>query len=469
MRRIIIVFWVVAVFFQCLPSVICGEGAVSDVRLPVGRKISGSIEFDCVVRINAPIAQTDSLFFIHYMVSADAIAYDIIWAEPSWEHLNFPYPPFGMSMYADKSQFLLYNAWNDVKWEKDISTERRGIFSNICNDYNIEDAGFAYQSAIEQRLFLADKPSFIKSTDHEIMKRYSKTLSVEQQIAGYRYNISSLLPIDRKTKRDIKICLESALPKSVSFRLLLENPRQYKEQSFSYDESDNLDSVYAVLWEETIPVTGFNIQVRTNKFPDGVFIRQIPALYRRGNRGVLVNFKNTNIGGESVDLPSKIWVHHGTKFEQISARPKHVTLRNVTFDNYRRTPESVSHEKLGQHFTRDPFFMDEQKFRSLLVRYWLKYHEDTPQDDKYWLSNFGDYCLKRLNEESRLPHRLKLLYMSIYSDMMTGNVDRIHQQTLNLYQAELEKTGYKHIANIGRMQFDRIYQKWYKTKTESTP
>jgi hypothetical protein len=166
MSRPVILLLTFAVFFYTQVFRVCGDDSVDpqpDFKILLGKKIDGTMNFDCVVRLITPIAKTDNIFFIRYAVTSDAISYDIVWAEPSWEHLNFPYPPFGMSMYADKSQFLLYNTYNEVRWKKDIAHEHRGVFDSTCSNYPLEDAGFYYQSSLEQRLFLNDKRLFIES------------------------------------------------------------------------------------------------------------------------------------------------------------------------------------------------------------------------------------------------------------------------------------------------------------------
>jgi hypothetical protein len=203
-----------------------------------------------------------------------------------------------------------------------------------------------------------------------------------------------------------------------------------------------------------VPVSGFEITARTTEFPNGLKITQLPAKYRKDNRSAIINFVDIKDNEATRKLPSRIEVN-----KTVVKKPNH--LRDVTFHNYHITKEPIVPENLGKFFVNDPSFAEEQKYRLLSKQYWLKNKESIPQEDVEWLTGFSDRCLEKLQSETRLPYRLKLLSMSISSDLLTGNLTRIEQNTFKMYLAEIKKTGYETIEIEAKNQFNRLYKTWY--------
>ena len=249
---------------------------------------------------------------------------------------------------------------------------------------------------------------------------------------------------------------------------LRKDPRQYKELVYWF--SDNrLERHVGHLRERVVPVSGFEIQAKTNDFPDGVTITQLPAKYHEGDRGFEVLFADTEIGTQTVSLPQKIEVRNsrvtdvetdedGT-VKEVTKFPRSF-LRGATMSNYRPVGKMTTAANIGTIFSDAPFFADEQKFRKLSIEYWLKKPEDIPDEQLQWFSNFAEQCLERYAVEESLHGRLRLIHQAIISDLFTGNIERIAEQTFAMHLSELTGNGFLDIAISSKEQFLDLCRQW---------
>ncbi|MDR0705115.1 MAG: hypothetical protein LBF88_09010 [Planctomycetaceae bacterium] len=111
---------------------------------PVGTNIDGEVQFDATLLLNAPISQTKIVIFLRYYVSPQDISYDLLWAEPAWMSVNFPYPPFDLYGCINSSQFHLLAAPHQKNWDYSLPDSSRGVFSYVLNNYQIEDQRYAF-------------------------------------------------------------------------------------------------------------------------------------------------------------------------------------------------------------------------------------------------------------------------------------------------------------------------------------
>jgi len=413
-------------------------------RLPAGRAV-GAVAFDCLIQANAPIAEEKSAFFLTYAVSPQAVAYDIIWAEPCWQTSNFPCPPAGLSVRADASAFRARHALNDVDWNHALPTAARGRFDHTCNNYPLEESRFAFQESLAKRISTEDLPAL-----------ESSFLGVNRSNAAQRPADMSPFgePLPDRPGRPLTtgdMSNDSSEGTKLTFWTLA--PREYREFGYRFDEG-KLQSMFGVLGEMTVPVGGFEIRAEGPEFPQGAIISQLPARRHPGGRDIQMTFDEANVNGIAVDLPSEIMV------QQLSPRQSIPFLRRATISNYRALPSMPLPEALGTAFTTDPLFDREQEFRKLLARHWKHPTDTVPGEDAAWLGTFAAECERLIATEPRLPIRLKLRFMSISSDLMTGQHERADTKGFPAYLAELRSIGLADIADRAAEQFAALRAEW---------
>jgi hypothetical protein len=412
---------------------------------PVGKAV-GAVAFDCVVEEDAPLAGAKTVMFLEYAVSPRAIAYSIVWAEPCWRAIHFPCPPIGTSLYADESSFVVRHALNDVEWRQSLPAEPRGRFMHTCGNYPLVDARIAYQEARGRRLTVSDMPEL--------------EANARSGGLGDGGGFGSPLP-DRPGRPPTRISVSRIESEIIGFYFFTDGPLERRGFDYRLEEG-RLKSILTESHEVTVPVGGFEIEAKTPEFPDGVVIEQLPARYHADGRIALVEFSPQSIGEVEVDLPERIRV--GTQKRQVVGPDP---LRRATMSNYRSLPEMPSAETIGSRFTTDPLFEREQTFRRLTAQHWNRPVAAVDPADAAWLQTFADDCLRMAREEPRLPVRLKLLFMSIASDLMLGNDSRVDSESLPSYLQALRDGGFGGIAEIAASQVADIRANWGRPEGDS--
>jgi hypothetical protein len=406
-------------------------------RFPLGKNV-GPVEFDCTIELVAPVTKELHAFFMRYQVSAKEIAYDIHWVEPAWLHVDFPYPPFGLSLYADDSRFIMYSSWNDKRWEHDRSDKRPDVFNFTCGNYPIDEQRHAYSEALLGRLFVGD----IKT----ITSKEQKYDTLGTLIFGHPVTHS-------ESRRGLMTDSFGFSADMLFFGVnLRKNPQEYKEIVYHF-EDNRLVRLVGHLRERTVPVSGFEIEAKTNDFPEGITITQLPAKYHEGDRSFKTLFTDMNIGTNNVTLPKKITIEKG----KINDRS---FLREATLSTYRPVTKMTTPANIGTFFSDAPYFDEEQKFRKLSTAYWLKKPEDVSDEHIQWFRDFADQCLERYAGEKFLPDRLRLLHMAIVSDLHTNNIERIEKETFSLHLSELTDNGFSDAAAASIKQFLDLCKQW---------
>ena len=409
------------------------------VSWPTG-KPAGIVGFDCILEEDSPLAGARAAMFLEYAVSPQAIAYDIVWAETCWGAIHFPVPPTGTSLYADDARFVVRQALNDVAWRHSLPATDRGVFTHTLGNYPIDESRFAFQEARARRLTTDDIPAF-------------------DEAAGPG-SLGALLP-ERPGRRKTRISVTTMAADRIGFSVLTAMPDEHRR--FEYDfQSERLASVLAGVSEVRVPVGGFRVEAKTPEFPDGVIIDRLPARYRAGGRVTLVEFGPQSIEGIDLDLPSRIRV--GTQDREPGGADP---LRRATMSNYRSLPEMPSADTIGSRFTTDPLFGREQTFRKLTAQHWNRPVAAVEPADVAWLRTFADDCLRMAHDEPRLPIRLKLLFMTIASDLMLGNDSRVDSESLPSYLQALRDGGFGVIAEIAASQVADIRANWGRVQADS--
>ena len=424
-------------------------------QFPIGKNI-GHVEFDCTIELAAPVSKKHHIFFMRYQVSPKTISYDIQWAEPAWLHVDFPYPPFGLSMYADDSLFVVYSSWNDKRWEHCRPEPYPVVFSYTCGNYSIDEQRHFLSESLLARLFVND----IKTIANE------KTAFDTRGVNGL---VRAGNPVDNSsTRRGLLTGSFGFSPDNLQFSVDLEYPKEYKELSYRF--SDNrLERLAGHLRERIVPVGGFEIHAKTNDLPKGITITQLPVKYHEGDREFKTLFTDVEIGMQNVTLPQKIEVR-SSKVEKIETnengsvkeivRFERAFIRRATLSNYRHVEKMTTPKNMGAFFSGAPHFEEEQKFRKLSIEYWLKKPENVPDEQLQWFRDFADQCLERYAVEKSLSDRLRLLHMAIISDLHTGNIERVETETFPKHFSELTDSGFPHIASDSAEQFLNLCGQW---------
>jgi hypothetical protein len=315
--------------------------------------------------------------------------------------------------------------------KKDISGDR-GVFQNTCNTYDMEDTGFSYTTFLRRMLCTKDIERLLNS----------KTSQQELHFGNGNRKRMDIRLVDNRNDY-------------VQFQLNVGEPCRFFETGYWFSLG-RLNRIAMQVPEISIPVAGFTIEAKSNDMPNGYLITQLPAKYHKGGRAFNVNFEEIVLGKFSVDLPKNIEV---TTQQSPPPSDSSKLLRNARLFNYQLTSEPVSTSELGRRFLAAPFFQDEQKFRQLSVKYWLKPSDSIPEEDREWLVQFADSCCERLENENRISYKLQLLYMSMSSDLMCGNRVRIENSLLQ-YGTILREAGLEYIAEIGLQQFRDLWNSW---------
>jgi hypothetical protein len=257
-------------------------------QFPIGKNV-GPVEFDCVIELAAPVTKERHIFFMRYQVSPKTISYDIHWAEPAWHRVNFPYPPFGLSMYADDSQFVIYSAWNDRRWDHTLPSECPGVFNFTCGNYPIDEKRHFFSESLLTRLFAEDISTIA-------VRRRSTPLN------------------NSELRRGLRVDSFATRPDYMQFGLGFTHSG-YKALVY-YSIDNRLKRLIAGFRERTIPISGFEIEVISNDFPDGIKITQLPAKYHDGGRTCEVFFTESEINSKQLILPISISVKNTKKCVQ---------------------------------------------------------------------------------------------------------------------------------------------------------
>ena len=402
----------------------------------------GSVEFDCTIELVAPVTKERHIFFMRYQVSPKEIAYDIHWAEPAWQHVDFPYPPFGLSMYADESQFILYSAWNDRRWEHTRPETRPETFNFTLGNYPIDEQRHFYSESLLGRMYVDDIKTIVagdRGTDARGFTVVGSPVANSEARRGLRTVNFGIV--------DDCLFFEKSLSK---------NPKAYGELAYRF-KGNRLERLSGHLRERVIPVGGFEIESKTDEFPEGITITQLPAKYHEGDRRFEALFADVEIGTQNVTLPQQISVWSSRKTLHNEARS---FIRGATLSNFRPVEKMMTPANIGTFFSDTPYFDEEQKFRKLSIEYWLKKPEDIPEEQIQWFSDFAEKCLERYAVAESLPDRLRLIHMVIISDLHVGNLERIEKQLFSTHLSELTDNGFPEIASGSLLQFLDLCRQW---------
>src|SRR6185369_16644750 len=102
---------------------------------PIGTNV-GPVQFDAVIELDPPFAQTHVLLFARYWVASDYYYLGVVWAEPHGTGLCFPIYPPTLSIGSDSNSFSIDHGvyeTNAVSYPKPLPD--RGAFGSMFGDY----------------------------------------------------------------------------------------------------------------------------------------------------------------------------------------------------------------------------------------------------------------------------------------------------------------------------------------------
>jgi hypothetical protein len=396
---------------------------------PVGKSIDGEIRFDATIMLNAPISQTKIGMFLRYYVSSHDIAYELIWTEPAWLSINFPYPPFDLYGHITLSNYHLFAAPHQKKWDYSLYGSSRGVFKHVLNNYQIEDQRYAF---IEYQV--------TKFTEEDLFNVKENRLAKLRPITSFPqystfYNISqSSLNIKRTERydKDIKNVITA-------------------EKNLNYVcQNGQLKEIQAELKEYSTPAGGFTVDVQTSN-NKRYKLSRIPVTFHKGGRICTVSyFTEKKEFGFPIQLPQKIVV---------KSKNTDTDLRWAKLSNYKKIPKgTVANQKelLMQSFDYD-FELLDKKYRDLSLKYWFVPVSSVLQEDIDWLRQFANVSAKKFDGEKSDVKKLKYLNRWVLSDMLSGNTDRIVKISLPLYLSILRENNLGEIELVGLSDLIQLF------------
>ncbi|MDR1382868.1 MAG: hypothetical protein LBJ67_03330 [Planctomycetaceae bacterium] len=389
---------------------------------PIGRNIDSEIQFEATVMLNTPISQTKTGMFLNYYVSPRDIAYEIVWTEPAWISINFPYPAFDLYGHITPSRYRLFAAPHQKKWDYDLSGSSRKVFTHVLNNYKIEDQRYAFIEYLvtrftERDLFNVIENRLVKLRPITSFPRYSVF-----------YNISpDCLNIKRTERYD-----------EVAKNVITSE----KRLNYVY-QNGQLEEIQAELAEHSIPAGGFTVNVQAPKGKHYKLVR-IPVVFHKGGRICTVSYFTEK---KEFDFPIQL--------------PQNIIVRNKNLDvgdclrwaklsNYKKIPKGTvaNTKELLAHFDSD-FELLDKKYRELSLKYWYLPVSSVSQEDISWLRHFADICAEKFDKERSDARKLKYLNRWLLSDMLSGNIDRIVDISLPLYLSILKDNNLAEIELVG--------------------
>jgi hypothetical protein len=402
----------------------------NDFGYPTGKSIDGEVQFDATLILNSPVTQTKVVLFLRYYVSSQDIAYDLLWAEPAWMSVNFPYPPFDLYGRVNSSQFQLLATPHQKHWDNQLPDSSRGVFSHVLNSYQIEDQRFAF---IEYLVTKLTKKDLLNVKENQLVKL--RPISAFPKYSA-RYDFSQdSLKINRTEVYD-----DSNQSTIVSEKIL----------NYVY-KNGSIDQIRAELKEYHAPAGGFTVDVKT-KNNQNYKLSRIPALYHKQGRICTVDYLTEKEEfAQPIQLPRNITVKYG--------EPKSNTiLRQARIYNYKKIPKGTVANQKEQltHFDSDFESLD-RKYRDLSNKYWYEQVSAVSQEDMNWLKQFADICKEKFDNEKSDVKKLKYLNRWLLSDMLSGNTNRIIERSLPLYLSILKNNNLEEIEFLGLSQLTELF------------
>ena len=412
------------VFFAVLIMILGSVPLLSDADgvplYPTGKKIDSEIQFDSVLVLNAPLSQTKIALIVRYYVSEDAIAYDLLWAEPAWMSINYPYPPFELTCYVDDSDFRLYAAPHRKSWNYPMGCSR-GVFTHIFNSYAIEDQRFAYTEYLATRL---SANCFRAMQENPNVHGAS-----EKRLSNYMTNYEF-------SPNQIGITRKEKYGQDENNFIISE-----KQVNYFYQGKD-LIRTETKMPEYLMPVSGFSINV-TDANKNDYTLTGIPALYHRGDRTAVVEYKRQlDTLPPQVLLPSRISVHSGTDNNRL--------LRSAKLHNFTKIPRGTTASKKDNPTLFEvEFEKQDMIYRALSDKYWYVLPDSVSKEDAIWFTQFAEYCLTRINSTEDDLAKLKYINRFTLAQMLSGHYDQVTEMGIPQYLSAMNNAELNGIGLIG--------------------
>ncbi len=283
-----------AVVALCLYSAAPAE---AQRTVPIGQALPG-VSFDAKLELWAPKANTYTVIFARYWVTATQYRVEGLWAEPHWSNIN-SYYPVSLDIQKRESTFDVSQGLWGEHWAYKLPITSRGPFAHQNNSYPITDIRFADAEAVDCRIparWLTGSPRH---------------------------------PVDTQPSPATKPDYDPGWNGKLLSHIILKDDKGRAVKKIGYKYSDVAPGVVSqtevVLYERPILLNGLQATVTINGenaliAPDSV----MQGTYHAGDRRCLVTYETVKIDSRSINLPRSIEVRNG----------KGLLLRRATFSNF---------------------------------------------------------------------------------------------------------------------------------------
>jgi len=364
--------------------------------LPRGVRV-GEIQFDATLELYLPTPRARMLLFARYWVSPDAVHVELLWVEPQWNPVPFPWLPAVMSISHTKDRFRAEHSLWGFKEDQPAPSEPRGLFEPKLGDYPIPEMRFAYQTAQRRRVTEAD-------------------LASQYAVAGQSGVYAKAIEGPNKAPGQLRIALgANRLDLAV-----LQSGKEKPAKAIRY-RTERREGRTVLLGQEVdlperfIPVGPTSLQMDI----DGkqATLTQLPARYHLGGRKCRVVYEEHLLGGTHVSLPKEITVSTGDG-KVLLRRAKMLAVTRVPEGSTAAVVASRDHVKLAY-----PQWEIESRFRERAVTYWLKGPGELSPAHRNELKQWAAEFRKLAAAAPTTCDRLRYRQMSILAAIHLGDGD----------------------------------------------
>lgn len=398
----------------------------------------GTVRFDAIIELNAPIVGTHVVLFARYWVAPTFYHVAIVWAEPYVGTINFPVFPITLAISSNKEQFQLSNQLDrriDAVFAKPLGD--RGVFVYRFNNYPLPNIRFAEREAITARLYASDWANAGEPNDGWAvigLTRDSAKTAAKRNIRRIR-----ALAIVDQTKVVEILDGGGKLLKSITYEYAQANDGRIlcKEN---------------VLLPATPMTVGFeNKGLIVNVDGQEHTIRQFVTAHHAGGRKCTVDYERVRMGAKTLPLPENI---------DIRRNDTGYALRSARLFNYVRT--DLTDEQCREAAERFCHLNDrESKHREFLIKYWFRSPSHVNESDVKTLMELRGEFERIATKATTVGEELRRINMVIAIDLMLGDTDHV-LQGFERYLTILRTSQLKQMVLTGGQCMIDTAVRWYQ-------
>jgi hypothetical protein len=364
---------------------------------PVGTPL-GTLQFDAIMELNAPIMRTHTVLFARYWVASDHYTVALVWSEPHTGNLNFPAYPVGLVIHSNKDELCFSHQVHgrvSAVFHKPLGT--RPAFQYKFNAYDLHDIRFAETEALASRIYTHDITPVGDSQSYTFKGRTANDRGAEEPSRDVG-RIEARVRNERTEQLSI-FSPAGTLLKKVDY--------EYQDVPTSSLLKEQIEisahPVVASLGTEgvTVKIDGASHQ-----------LRECPITHRLGGRRVIVEYKKLDFEDTTVSLPVHITVARATD---------NTELRAVRMFNYVRSKADAREcKEAARRFAK----LDdtEERCRLMLLKYWLKDPAEVSAQDAAILRDLHVNIERRSTQDMTAGEQLKRVNKLLEVDWILGDV-----------------------------------------------